>query len=113
MIPSPFLTRRSLVARSLGAGALAAGYVARPLGTCAQEATPEESRTVVQSSPDGSPSAAIALDLLGGDAWAWQKTLAGTCPGCPPEVTIELLVNGTPVPAEREGDAGKFSAIAT
>jgi cyclomaltodextrinase len=61
---------------------------------------------------EGSPSPAIALDLLGGDAWAWQKTLEGTCPGCPPEATIELLVNGTPVPAEREGDAGKFTAIA-
>jgi glycosidase len=53
---------------------------------------------------------AIALDLLGGDAWAWQKTLAGTCPGCPPEATISLLVNGTPIQAEREGDA--FTAVA-
>jgi glycosidase len=53
---------------------------------------------------------AIALDLLGGDAWAWQKTLTGTCPGCPPEATIALLVNGTPIQAEREGDA--FTAVA-
>ena len=58
----------------------------------------------------GSPSPPIALDLLGGDVWAWQKTLAGTCPGCPPEATIALLVNGTPVPAQREGDA--FTAVA-
>ncbi|MCC2628945.1 MAG: alpha amylase catalytic region, partial [Thermomicrobiales bacterium] len=49
-------------------------------------------------------------DLLGGDVWAWQKTLAGTCRGCPPEATIALLVNGTPIPAEREGDA--FTAVA-
>jgi cyclomaltodextrinase len=52
----------------------------------------------------------IALDLLGGDVWSWQKTLAGTCPGCPPEATIALLVNGIPVPAEREEDA--FTAVA-
>ena len=58
-----------------------------------------------------SPSSQIALDLLGGDVWSWQKTLAGTCPGCPPEATIALLVNGTPVPAERESDA--FTAVAT
>jgi cyclomaltodextrinase / maltogenic alpha-amylase / neopullulanase len=61
----------------------------------------------------GSPPPAIALDLLGGDAWAWQKTLTGTCPGCPPEATIELLVNGTPVPAARDADSGKFSAVAS
>jgi cyclomaltodextrinase len=58
----------------------------------------------------GAPSESIALDFLGGDAWTWKKTLAGTCPGCPPEATIGLLVNGTPVPAEREGDA--FTAVA-
>ena len=57
------------------------------------------------------PSPAIALDRLGGDVWAWQKTLAGTCPGCPPEATITLLVNGIPVPAERDGDACKFTAV--
>ena len=67
---------------------------------------------VVQSPPE-IPSPPIALDLLGGDVWAWQKTLAGTCPGCPPEATIALLVNGIPVPAEREGDTGKFTAVAT
>jgi len=52
----------------------------------------------------------ISLNLLGGDAWTWQKSIAGTCPGCPPEAAIELLVNGTPIPAEREGDA--FTATA-
>jgi glycosidase len=36
--------------------------------------------------------------------------LTGTCPGCPAQATIALLVNGTPVPAEREGDA--FTAVA-
>jgi len=58
------------------------------------------------------PNTLIALDLLGGDAWAWQKTLTGTCPDCPPEATIALLVNGAPVPAEREGDTGTFAAVA-
>ena len=57
-----------------------------------------------------SPNTPIALDLLGGDAWAWQKTLTGTCPDCPPEATIALRVNGTPVPTERDGDV--FSAVA-
>jgi glycosidase len=83
--------------------------LARPLHTGAQEATPEESG-VIQSPPEGSPSPPIALDLLAGDVWAWQKTLAGTCPGCPPEATIALLVNGTPIPAQRQGDA--FTAVA-
>ncbi len=104
------LTRRGLVARSLGAGVLAAGNLARPLRTGAQEATPEESGAVVQSPPEESSSPSIALNLHGGDVWAWQKTLAGTCPGCPPEATIELLVNGTPIQAEREGDV--FTAVA-
>jgi cyclomaltodextrinase / maltogenic alpha-amylase / neopullulanase len=57
-----------------------------------------------------SPSPSIALDLRGGNAWAWQKTLAGTCQGCPPDATIALLVNGTPVAAERKGEA--FRAVA-
>jgi hypothetical protein len=68
---------------------------------------------VVQSPPEESPSPPIALDLHGGDAWAWQKTLLGSCPGCPPGATIELLVNGASVPAERKGDTGKFTAVAT
>src|SRR5215208_6312231 len=75
------LTRRGLVGRWLvaGTGALAAGNLARPLDAGAQDAPAEESGVVARS-----PSGAIALDLLGGDAWAWRKTLAGTCPGCPP-----------------------------
>jgi cyclomaltodextrinase len=84
--------------------------VPRPLHTGAQEATPEESEQVVQSPPEGPPSPSIALDRLGGDAWVWQKTLTGICPGCPPEASIALLVNGTPVPARRADDA--FSAVA-
>ena len=55
-------------------------------------------------------SIAIALDLLGGDAWVWRKTLVGTCPDCPPQAAIALVVNGVPVPAEREGEA--FHAVA-
>src|SRR5215210_630183 len=112
------VTRRGLVARSLGAGVLAAGNMAHPPHAGAQEATPRESRVLVPSPSEGSPvpnhleppSPSVALDLLGGDVWAWQKPLAGTCPGCPPDATIELLVNGAPVEAEREGDA--FTAVA-
>jgi cyclomaltodextrinase len=86
--------------RSLGVGAGMLGATEHqepPLHAGAQEATPGENGTVANSS-------AVALDLLGGDVWAWQKTLSGTCSGCPPEATITLLVNGTPIPAEREGD---------
>jgi cyclomaltodextrinase / maltogenic alpha-amylase / neopullulanase len=107
------LTRRGLFGRSLaaGAGALVAGADLRhPLLAGAQTATPSGGELTAQSPPEGSSSLAIAFDLLGGDAWAWQKTLAGTCPGCPPEATIALIVNGTPIPAERDGDA--FSAVA-
>jgi glycosidase len=112
------LTRRGLVTRSLvaGAGALAATeHPGRLVLTAVQEAAAQEDGTAVQSHPEGSPVSGdppIALDLLGGDAWAWQKTLAGTCPGCPPETTITLLVNGSPVPVEREGDGSKFTAVA-
>jgi cyclomaltodextrinase len=97
------------VARSLavGAGVLAATERSgRPLVRAAQEATPREGGTVNQSPPEG---ASIALDRLGGDVWAWQKKLTGTCQGCPQDATISLLVNGTPVPAEREGDT--FTAV--
>jgi cyclomaltodextrinase len=61
--------------------------------------------------PNGIPvtTAAIILDRLGGDVWAWEKQISGICPDCPPEATIALLVNGASVPAERAGDA--FSAI--
>ncbi len=65
---------------------------------------PRDPATLVPVTPS------IALELLGGDVWAWQKSLAGTCPGCPPDATITLLVNGSLVPAEREGDA--FTAVA-
>src|SRR5918997_2244683 len=70
----------------------------------------EESGTVLQSALERPSSLLIALDLRGGDVWAWQKTLTGTCPGSPPEATIMLLVNGTPVAVEREGDV--FTAVA-
>src|SRR5215208_3903511 len=85
------LTRRNLVGRSLvaSAGVLAAGNAARPLHIGAQEATPEEGGMVAQS-----PPVSIALDLRGGDAWTWEKMLAGTCAGCPLDATIALLING-------------------
>ncbi|MBW3633006.1 MAG: alpha-amylase [Chloroflexi bacterium] len=98
------LTRRGLLGRSLMAGALAAGgHVNHQCLADAQEATPEGGAVPVDT-------AAIALDLLGGDAWVWRKTLSGTCPDCSPEAAIALLVNGVPVPAEREGEV--FHAIA-
>jgi glycosidase len=48
--------------------------------------------------------APIALDLLGGDVWAWQKEISGTCPEIPEDAAIELLVNDASVPVERSGD---------
>jgi glycosidase len=50
----------------------------------------------------------IALDLLGGDVWAWEKRLTGTCPGCPPDAVIALRINDDLVPTVRDGDT--FSA---
>ncbi len=46
----------------------------------------------------------IALDLLGGDVWAWEKRLTGTCAGCPPDAVVALRVNDDLIPAERDGD---------
>ena len=97
------LTRRQLVGRSLaatGSGLLGANLrrpaAARDDATPAADGTPMSGRT-------------ISLDLLGGDVWAWEKRLSGTCPGCPPDATISLRVNDAPVPAERTGDA--FAAL--
>jgi glycosidase len=62
--------------------------------------------------PNGTPPAtAITLDRRGGDVWAWEKQITGICPGCPPEATIALLVNGASVPTARDGDTFKATAI--
>lgn len=100
------LRRRGLVRRWPRVGAVAevaGGYVIRPRLANAHE-------TAFEGDVLTTDTAAIALDLLGGDAWVWQKTLTGLCPGCPPEAAIALLVNGVSVPAERQGDA--FCAVA-
>jgi cyclomaltodextrinase len=54
-------------------------------------------------------SSLIALDLLGGDVWAWKKQISGTCPGCPPDATIALRVNDAFLPVERDGE--RFRAL--
>jgi cyclomaltodextrinase / maltogenic alpha-amylase / neopullulanase len=51
----------------------------------------------------------IGLDQLGGDVWAWQKQLAGSCAGIQDDATVELRVNGGSVPVERTAD--RFSAM--
>ena len=97
----PELNRRDLVRRSLAVsagGALAIGQ-ARTTRVVAHQTAP-----VADDATPGA-GAAIALDLPGGSVWAWDKQLAGTCPGCPPEATIVLRVNGQDLPAERDGDA--------
>ncbi|MFL5761142.1 MAG: alpha-amylase family glycosyl hydrolase [Thermomicrobiales bacterium] len=48
--------------------------------------------------------ASIALDLRGGDVWAWHKRLTGTCSNCGPDTAIMLRVNAAQLPAERNGD---------
>lgn len=57
--------------------------------------------------PDGSP--AIALDLRGGDAWTWVKSITGTCHGLDAGASIGVVINGDPVPAPRTGDT--FGAV--
>ena len=52
--------------------------------------------------------ATIGLDRSGGDVWAWEKSIAGTCPGIEPNATVEILVNDRRTPAARNGDT--FSA---
>lgn len=60
------------------------------------------SRIGSDAAPDDSVS--IALDLLGGDVWAWSKSIAGTCHGVDPNATIDILVNDEGIPAVRNGD---------
>jgi glycosidase len=63
-------------------------------------------RTAHSRQPDGTPEAPrpIALDLLGGDVWAWDKTISGTCPGVPADAMIELQLNGDAMAVDRTGD---------
>src|SRR5215211_371024 len=61
------LTRRALVRRSLAIAA--GGALAANLATTARSVAQE-------ASPEAGPM--IALDLLGGDVWAWEKRLTGT-----------------------------------
>ncbi len=49
-------------------------------------------------------TASIALDGLGGDVWAREKSTSGNCHGVGPNATVAVLVNGDPVPAVRSGD---------
>ncbi|HKG25388.1 MAG TPA: alpha-amylase family glycosyl hydrolase [Thermomicrobiales bacterium] len=88
------LTRRALVRRSLAIAA--GGALAANLATTARSVAQE-------ASPEAGPM--IALDLLGGDVWAWEKRLTGTCAGLPTEAVIALRVNDDLVPTERDGDA--------
>ena len=48
-------------------------------------------------------SAALAPDLRGGDAWAWERRLTVTCRDYPAGAEILLRVNDEPVLAERGG----------
>lgn len=50
----------------------------------------------------------MLLDLHGGDVWAWQKRISGTCPGIEEGAAIAVVVNGQSHPADRVRDT--FSA---
>ena len=86
--------------------AVAAGMLSVSSFGCARRAAAQEATS--ESIADDSGSSGIALDQLGGDAWTWEKILTGMCPGCPPEASLELRVNGATFAAERTGDT--FSA---
>lgn len=113
MIRSPFdlcvgrgiggegLTRRIFVSRALAAGLVFPSVVSGAEMVAAQAATPD-------ANPNDPGSATVVFDHLGGDAWAWEKELTGTCSGCPAESTIELRINEAAFPAVRVGDT--FSA---
>ncbi len=98
------LTRRALLRRSLATSA--GGVTAAALGTPGA-AAPEEATPLTEGTP--TERGAIALATRGGDVWAWEKRIAGTCPSCPSDATISLRVNDAPIPAERAGDA--FGAV--
>lgn len=61
--------------------------------------------------PDATPAvdAPVALDLLGGDVWAWEKEITGAAPALPADAIIEISVNGERFPAERNDD--RFGAV--
>lgn len=94
------ISRRAIVRTSLAASAGGA-LGGRPPHPAA--AGRRQSATPVAGALATSPP--IALDLRGGDAWAWRKRLTGTCPGCLADATISLRVGDSSFPAERTGDA--------
>lgn len=49
------------------------------------------------------------FDELGGDVWAREKRITGTCGDLPSNAAISLQVNGRTIPVERAGD--RFSAL--
>ena len=46
----------------------------------------------------------FALDLTGGDVWAWEKWISGSCAGMPADATIAVRVNCENVAAYRTAD---------
>jgi glycosidase len=55
------------------------------------------------------PPAFLALDRRGGDVWAWEKSITGTCTGLDEHASIAIVVNGKPFPARRDGSS--FEAL--
>lgn len=56
----------------------------------------------------GTPAAGgggvVALDGLGGDVWSWSIRVTGTCPNCPLNAAISLLVKDAEITARRDGE---------
>lgn len=57
-----------------------------------------------QANATPADDAPVSLDLLGGDVWGWEKEITGTARSIPADATIEILVNGESVSADRTGD---------
>lgn len=87
------LTRRALLRRSLATSA--GGVTAAALGTPGA-AAPEEATPLTEGTP--TERGAIALATRGGDVWAWEKRIAGTCPSCPSDATISCASTTLPSP---------------
>ena len=51
-----------------------------------------------------SPAESLSLDLRGGDVWAWEKVISGTCRELDGDAAITIVVDGVAFPAERNGD---------
>jgi glycosidase len=93
------MNRREIIRRAsvVTAGGVMAGF---PIPGDNARAVP------IEASPEVQPL--IRLDLRGGDVWAWEKQITGTCAGISADAAIVLMVNDETLVAERTDD--RFSS---